>query len=219
MDRRSRRNAPGSVKPGGGAADCTLELAEADFMAMTSGKADPMKLYMGGKLKISGDVMASQKLTFLQKVDPKLALEAIMKKRGGGAVAAASGAKSESSPLPAQAVHTAAVTTGDAHARVLFQALADRLAKTPTLAREVGAVVQFDVTSPDASWVVDLTGQGAVREGKDAKASAVFRIADADLPLLSRDPSSARELFQRGKVRVDGDVRLAHKLGFLKDLV
>ena len=40
---------------------------------MTSGKADAMKLYMGGKLKISGDVMASQKLSFLQKIDPKQA--------------------------------------------------------------------------------------------------------------------------------------------------
>ncbi len=51
---------------------------------MTSGKADPMKLYMGGKLKISGDVMASQKLDFLKKIDPKQAIEAVQKKRGGG---------------------------------------------------------------------------------------------------------------------------------------
>ena len=72
------------MKQGAGTVDCTLELADADFMAMTSGKADPMKLYMGGKLKISGDLMASQKLDFLKKIDPKLAQEAIMKKRGGG---------------------------------------------------------------------------------------------------------------------------------------
>ncbi len=75
------KNGGGSVTPGAGAGDCTLELTNADFMAMTSGKADAMKLYMGGKLKISGDVMASQKLSFLQKVDPKQALEAITKKR------------------------------------------------------------------------------------------------------------------------------------------
>ena len=36
---------------------------------------------------------------------------------------------------------------------------------------------------------------------------------------LTKDPSQARDFFQRGKLRVDGDVRLAHKLGFLKDLV
>ncbi|MEQ9322615.1 MAG: MaoC/PaaZ C-terminal domain-containing protein, partial [Polyangiaceae bacterium] len=43
--------------------DCTLALSDADFMDMCTGKADPMKLFSTGKLKISGDVMASQKLS------------------------------------------------------------------------------------------------------------------------------------------------------------
>jgi len=52
-----------------GKAECTLELSDADFMAMVSGKADAMKLFTSGKLKITGNIMASQKLDFLQKVD------------------------------------------------------------------------------------------------------------------------------------------------------
>ena len=204
--------APGTVKPGGSSADCVLELADADFMAMTGGKADPMKLYMGGKLKISGDVMASQKLTFLQKVDPKLALEAIHRKRaGGGAPAAASPETAPASPdAPANV---------EAKAPAFFAALTERLSKTPSLAGEVGAVLQFDVTAPEGSWVVDLTGAGAVRRGKDPSASVTFRVGDRDLVSLSRDPSAVRDLYQRGKLRVDGDVRLAQKLAFLKDLV
>ena len=73
-------------------------------MAMTSGKADPMKLYMGGKLKISGDLMASQKLDFLKKIDPKLAQEAIARKRGGGGAATAAAAmrKAMNSHSPSQ---------------------------------------------------------------------------------------------------------------------
>jgi 3-hydroxyacyl-CoA dehydrogenase/3a,7a,12a-trihydroxy-5b-cholest-24-enoyl-CoA hydratase len=208
------KNPPGSVKPGGGTADCTLELADADFMAMTSGKADPMKLYMSGSLKISGDLMASQKLTFLQKIDQKLALEAILRKEASGSGPQASarednGAKPEVGKVIANA---------GGRAPTIFKALAERLAKTPSLAREVGAVLQFDVKSPDGSWVVDLSGQGAVREGQDPRANVVFRITDADLVLLSRDPSLVRDFFQRGKLRVDGDVRLAHNLGFLKEL-
>jgi 3-hydroxyacyl-CoA dehydrogenase/3a,7a,12a-trihydroxy-5b-cholest-24-enoyl-CoA hydratase len=209
------KNAPGSVKSGGATADCTLELADPDFMAMTSGKADPMKLYMGGKLKISGDLMASQKLTFLQKIDPKLALEAILRKDAG---AGASGSASQASGGEAKRPEAAVVAAADAKAPGLFRALAERLAKTPSLAREVGALLQFDVKSPDGSWVVDLSGPGVVREGQDARANAVFRITDGDLVLLSRDPSLVRDFFQRGKLRVDGDVRLAQKLGFLKDL-
>ncbi|MCK6592889.1 MAG: SDR family NAD(P)-dependent oxidoreductase, partial [Polyangiaceae bacterium] len=50
--------------------DVTLELADADFLGMSQGKLNPQKLYFAGKLKISGNVMASQKLMFLKKIDP-----------------------------------------------------------------------------------------------------------------------------------------------------
>jgi 3-hydroxyacyl-CoA dehydrogenase/3a,7a,12a-trihydroxy-5b-cholest-24-enoyl-CoA hydratase len=217
------KNGSGSVKPGVAAADTTLELLDADFLAMTSGKADAMKLYMGGKLKISGDVMASQKLNFLQKVDRKEAAEAIAKKRGSSAAAsvATPGATANATATPAAATTAAAKTTAatPANAGTIFKVLAERLAKSPGLAAEVGALLQFDVKGPDTSWVVDLTGPGAVREGRDPKSIAVLRIADADLATLCEDPSAARDLYQRGKLRVDGDVRVAHKLGFLKDLV
>ena len=94
------KNGKGAVQPGAAAADATLELSDADFLAMTSGKADAMKLYMGGKLKVAGDVMASQKLSFLQKIDPKEALEAIAKKRGGGTRAGAAAPPRPRRPLP-----------------------------------------------------------------------------------------------------------------------
>src|SRR5690606_34698284 len=66
--------------------DTTLEMSDADFMDMCTGKADAQQLYFGGKLKISGDVMASQKLSFLKKLDPAL-VTAAMEARAGGAVA------------------------------------------------------------------------------------------------------------------------------------
>jgi (3R)-3-hydroxyacyl-CoA dehydrogenase / 3a,7a,12a-trihydroxy-5b-cholest-24-enoyl-CoA hydratase / enoyl-CoA hydratase 2 len=204
------KNGKGSVQTGAAAADCTLELTDADFLAMTSGKADAMKLYMGGKLKISGDVMASQKLSFLQKIDPKHAQEAVMKKRGGAGAAPAAAA-------PAKAASTA--PAANASGPMIFKALGERLAKNPGLAKEVGAVLQFDVTNPKASWVVDLSGAGEVREGADPKAATAIRIDDAELAALCKDPGRARDLYQHGKLRVDGDVRIAHKLGFLKDLI
>jgi hypothetical protein len=159
--------------------------------------------------------MASQKLGFLQKIDPQKALAAIQKKKGS-----APGSASASAPAPAPSpapTHSPAPAPA-ARAPALFKALSDRLAKNPALAREVGACLQFDVTSPDASWVVDLTGTGAVRPGTDPKATARFRISDADFAALCKDPQTARDLYQRGALRVDGDVRAAQKLAFLKDL-
>jgi (3R)-3-hydroxyacyl-CoA dehydrogenase / 3a,7a,12a-trihydroxy-5b-cholest-24-enoyl-CoA hydratase / enoyl-CoA hydratase 2 len=189
------KNGKGSVASGAvGKADCTLELTDADFQAMTSGKADPQKLYFGGKLKVTGNVMASQKLNFLTKIDPREVAEAPK------ADAAQSG--------------------GPASAPGVFKALRERLAKSPELAAEVAALIQFKVTAPERAWGVDLrSAPGTVTEGAQAGATATLTLADEDLQALAKGTVTARDLFQQGKLRVDGDVRVAHRLGFFKNLI
>eukprot|EP00052_Salpingoeca_macrocollata_P014549 m.114559 g.114559 ORF g.114559 m.114559 type:complete len:156 (-) comp19356_c0_seq3:30-497(-) len=70
------KNAPGSVYKGaprdGGKADCTLALAEQDLVELVSGKLDAMKAFMGGKLKLSGNIMLSRKLQPLFKPKSRL---------------------------------------------------------------------------------------------------------------------------------------------------
>ena len=195
----------GHVRAGGTSADCTLELTQDDFLAMTSGEADPMKLFSTGKLKISGDVMASQKLDFLQKIDPKEAAEAVKKARAAGksllAGADAGGGDAASSVL----------------APKVFEGLAARLADNTKLAGEVGAVLQFNITSPDSSWVVDLTGDGNVEAGT-SDAATTFTIEDAQLAALAGDSPDVEELYMQGTLRVDGEINNAKKLAFLKGL-
>lgn len=198
------KNGKGAVTAGKGVADVTLTLSDEDFLAMTSGAADPQKLYFAGKLKIGGNVMASQKLTFLKKVDPKAAEKAILEARQ-----AASGAPKAEAPKAAKA----------ASAPAIFKALSERLASAPALESEVGAVVAFVITGPESAWVVDLqSATPSVKEGKDPSAAATIRLADEDLSELAKGTEAA-DLYQRGKLRVDGDVRVAHKLGLFKGLV
>jgi 3-hydroxyacyl-CoA dehydrogenase/3a,7a,12a-trihydroxy-5b-cholest-24-enoyl-CoA hydratase len=65
---------------------------------------------------------------------------------------------------------------------------------------------------------VDLkNGSGAVKEGTDPKADATLKLSDEVLDLLAKG-ENPRDLFQHGRIRVDGDVRVAHKLAFLKSL-
>ncbi|WP_224366287.1 peroxisomal multifunctional enzyme type 2 [Hyalangium versicolor] len=198
------KNGQGSVTQGAvGKADCILDLADSDFMAMTSGKADPQKLYFGGKLKISGNLMASQKLNFLTKLDPREVAGA------SGAAAKAEAPKTE-----------AATSSGPALAPAIFKALQERLAKSPELAAEVAALIQFKLTSPEGAWAVDLrSAPGSVSEGTQAGATTTLTLADEDLQALARGAVTARELFQRSRLRVDGDVQVAHRLGFLKHLI
>ena len=197
------KNGAGSVTAGKGASDVTLTLSDEDFLAMTSGAADPQKLYFGGKLKIDGNIMASQKLTFLKKVDPKAAEKAIREARQAG-----SGAPKAEAPKVAKA----------AMASAIFKALGERLAADPALASEVSAVLAFVVTGPDSAWIVDCkSAPPSVKEGKDAAAEATFKLADEVLSELVKGHVTS-DLFQRGTLRVDGDVRLAHKLGLFKGL-
>ena len=52
--------------------DCTLELSRRGLLRDgRPARPTRMKLYSSGKLKIAGDVMASQKLEFLKKIDPE----------------------------------------------------------------------------------------------------------------------------------------------------
>lgn len=193
-----------TIKP-----ECTLELSDSDFLDMTQGKADPQKLYFAGKLKISGNVMASQKLTFLQKIDPAQAKDAVLK---GRAAKAGGGASKPAAKLAAKAK--------EASAPMLFDKLGTYAGANPGVVDQVAASMQWKITGPDSSWAVDFKqGRASVTEGGLEGADATFTISDGDLMALAKGEASARVLFQNGKLRVDGDVKVAHRLEFLKKLL
>ena len=201
------KNGIGGVTEGdAGAADCTLEISDSDFIAMTKGEADPMKLFTTGKLKISGNVMASQKLDFLQKIDPEEAKAAVIAARSEGQGPSAQSSGSTSSSTKARATE-------------IFDALTSRLKEKPALAKDVGTSIQFAVTDPRAAWHVELSTESPVVSQKTAAADTTLTVTDADLAELCRDKVSARDLFLRGRMRVDGDLSVAHRLGFLKGLL
>jgi (3R)-3-hydroxyacyl-CoA dehydrogenase / 3a,7a,12a-trihydroxy-5b-cholest-24-enoyl-CoA hydratase / enoyl-CoA hydratase 2 len=152
--------------------------------------------------------MASQKLMFLKKIDPKRAMEVVAKLRGGagGGGAAAAGAAPAAAAAPKKAAQSPAIV----------KALGDRFAKTPNLAKEVGAKVGLVVD--DKSWLLDLTGNGAITEGSAKGAAITLTLSDDDLVALAKG-ENLRDLYQHGRIRIDGDPRVAHKLTFFKGLV
>jgi 3-hydroxyacyl-CoA dehydrogenase/3a,7a,12a-trihydroxy-5b-cholest-24-enoyl-CoA hydratase len=206
------RNAPDK-------ADCTLEMAHADFMDMTSGKADPQKLYFGGKMKIGGNLMASQKLNFLQKIDPAWAKEAVARLLAEGGFGETAPGTGAAGTVNTEVRSASSSTTGEsAAAPSIVAALGKRLAETPGLAEEVKATIAFVVREPEAYFRVALVpGSASVSEGK-GPADTTLTLADADLAALCRGEVRAQTLYQHGKMRVDGDVTVAHRLGFLKGL-
>jgi len=53
--------------PEGGKADITLALSEEDFGKLVAGKANAQKLFMGGRLKVQGDIMKATKAEVVLK--------------------------------------------------------------------------------------------------------------------------------------------------------
>jgi (3R)-3-hydroxyacyl-CoA dehydrogenase / 3a,7a,12a-trihydroxy-5b-cholest-24-enoyl-CoA hydratase / enoyl-CoA hydratase 2 len=99
--------------------------------------------------------------------------------------------------------------------------LKERVAKSPELAKEVDAVVEFRLTGPDSEWHLDFAGGNAtVASGRAKNPAAVLTLSTEDLLALVRGTENDARLFQTGKLRVDGDVRVAsHRLGILKGLL
>ena len=103
----------------------------------------------------------------------------------------------------------------------MFDALKERLGKSPEIAKEVGAVVGFKLSGPTSEWFVDFTdGKTTVQAGAGPKPAAVLSLSTEDLVALAQGKETEARLYQTGRMRVDGDVRIAsHRLGFLKGLL
>ncbi len=77
------------------------------------------------------------------------------------------------------------------------------------------AVYQFHVTGDEGGdWVVD-TGAAAVTAGTVEGPGCTITVADSDFVGLVKGEIAGPMLFMTGKLKVDGDVGLAMKLGSL----
>ncbi len=68
-----------------------------------------------------------------------------------------------------------------------------------------------------ASQKLELDGSG-VKEGK-GDAALTLVMTDEDLTALAKGEESLQSLYQHGKIRANGDVLVAHRLGLLKKLI
>lgn len=59
-------------EPRGVSADTTLTLSDGDFINLALGKINPQVAFMKGQLKITGNIMLTQKLIPLLKTEAKL---------------------------------------------------------------------------------------------------------------------------------------------------
>ncbi len=193
------KNAPGSVGAGEAVKpDVTIELDAEHADTLFGGDlAAVQKLFFGGQMKVSGNVMASNKLSVLSSMDKSL-VEAARTAR------LASGASAE---------QTAAITTS---ARPSFaEQLMANLSQKPLSAGQCQGVMQLRVSAPDSAWVINVSTSGVSVRAGEIDAETVVSVADEHLEALSRGERKLADLYQRGELKVDGDVSLARALDAL----
>lgn len=182
--------------------DVTLALSEDNLMGILTGKADAQKMFFSGDLKISGNMMASNKLAVLADLDPALVEAAKTERLANGAGA-----------TDVKATAVAPVVKVEPQAGIIFKALATKITKS----KKVKAIIQFNVSSPDSTWTVDLA-KGSVSEG-DANSDVIINLEDKVLTQLVNGVNPA-VLFQKGELSVsEGDVLLAHNIEFFEGVL
>ena len=137
--------------------------------------------------------MASNKLTVLQDMDPKLVEQARDKRLASGQPdTAAAPPKKQKEP----------------QAEKVLQQLAEKLSAIGGQ----GGVLQIKVQRPDSAWFIDLSDSSPAVSSGEKDAAAVMTLDDGKLADLITGKVALRALYQQGDMRVDGDLSLVRKL-------
>ncbi len=104
------------------------------------------------------------------------------------------------------------MTTGR---EIIEKKIAKRLKDHPERAKDIGTKVAIELTGDEnGRWILDCSKQPATVE-KDAKTKATTTItmSGENLVKLSQGELNAVTAFMFGKIKVDGDLATATKLG------
>ena len=177
-------------------ADVSLGVSEENLLAMFVNGADAQQLYFAGSLTIGGNVMASSKLEALGEIDKILYQQAKTER-----LANTSTDKSDAS-----------VATAPSR-----EAIGERvLAAFTSAGHTIEGSLKINIQAPDATWF--LTSQQVLIEATEP-VDTTLTLKDSDLEKLATGVESVKGLFQKGKVQVDGNIKLARQITLFENLL
>ena len=103
----------------------------------------------------------------------------------------------------------------------LFAHMKKFIKENPTAIRPNSGIYQFNVTGAvPTTWKVDLNkSPGTIRKGKAAKPDMTLTINDGHLLRIAKGKLNVQTAFIQGRLKVDGDMSLAMRLGKILSLV
>ncbi|KAJ2693921.1 hypothetical protein H4R19_005963, partial [Coemansia spiralis] len=199
--------AKGQPKP-----DISISLSDDAFIKIADNKTTAATEYMGGRIKIRGNMMLGMKLEPLLSRFKKLAADL----PAAAAAAPAAAAAAEPQGIAVQGYEGSRVLAQ------IGQVLGKDDAKRQALLKSTNAVFQIDIDGPQGvkSWVLnlklgtapaDIVLVGTAAQNKKA-AGVTLGLKDADFVDLASGKLTGQTAFMGGKIKSKGNVMLALKL-------
>lgn len=217
------KNGKGDVylgTPKQGKPDCTFIMEDEILHSIFSGKLDAQRAFMTGKMKITGNVLASQKLQDLWEQDkeenPEDELAAIVQsaKDNEAAAAAAAGVDGERPPPPNEPPNTI-------KSDFIFGIFIEYQKQEPQIASIVKTIFHWIILKDGkkaTEWTVDLkNGKGDLYKGppKGIKADVAITIDDEDVIQLMLGKLNPQKAFMTGRLKIRGNIMLTQRFNLL----
>ncbi len=96
----------------------------------------------------------------------------------------------------------------------VFESIQKQLEEDPAKAKSVNGVYKFIITGDEEStWIVDLKSDPPVVKEGDGDAQCTITVSTEDFLKIVNKELNAQMAFMTGKLKIQGDMGLAMKLG------
>ncbi|XP_054160689.1 peroxisomal multifunctional enzyme type 2-like [Oppia nitens] len=212
------KNGNGAVYKGSpktGKADCTLIIDEEAAVNIFEGREDAMKAFMGGKLKISGNILAAQKLQQLWSEEAPRGSVSLDEKPMVSTNSSQNNSTDDLALLES-------VPTSGLKCDIVFNVFKNRMHEEPELVRSLRVVFQFNITIDGKLKTIWTTDNKSRPEGdvyigppKNGKSDCLVTVEDDDFLKLMVGKLNPQRAFMMGKLKIKGNIMLLQKLNSL----
>ncbi|XP_029844734.2 peroxisomal multifunctional enzyme type 2 [Ixodes scapularis] len=211
LDLKNGHGAVYSGTPKQGKADCTFVMEDDILHDIYTGKLDAQRAFMTGKMKITGNVLASQKLQDLWEQDKE---EEDPGQELADLVGASSQGDDDRPPLPSEPPNTI-------KSDFIFGIFTEYQKHEPQIANLVKTIYHWIILKDGkkaTEWTVDLkTGSGDLYKGppKGIKADVTITIDDEDVIQLMLGKLNPQKAFMQGRLKIRGNIMLTQRFNQL----
>jgi len=211
------KNGDGAIhqgEPKTGKPNCILSIEDDIAVEIFSGKLDAMKAFMSGKLKISGNVLAAQKLQKLWAEEQPPSIDDLL-------------ASTATTTLPEPPVikpksmdeEIDVIPISGLKCDLIFAVFQNRCHEEPDFMKRLRVIFQFNVLKKGkliCVWTADNKTKKDVIVYRTApvgvKPDVISTVEDEDLLKIMTGKVNPQRLFMMGKVKVKGNIMLLQKL-------